>query len=410
MRWITLALVFVTACADKAKPEYARCIQMEAAGNLQAAWDSCNSAVGLDATSESGKEAASKLSSIKVGLAKQHAAAEAREKAALEEKARVEAETRVRELARIRPLLISAEPILRSCLALWRRADAKHKCQKDSLYRNYGNVWPMLAECGDFQEINETENRIRSTLKQITDQIGDRPEAKNLADRLEAACEQGEYEEPLPPAAPVPVQTNEKQAEEPASSVAILPTLARAEEARLEPKSPAEPLAPNQLEVHGERNTAEKDDSCRIQNALEAHTAIGVLTGFSLNWGDSREHADKVCPGRFVPAQRPDCASDFLDVQQGITISNWLPDETAHLSFFGEQGLFDLYMTTRAPVESVVNTLSRVWEPSEPGRWDLADTVIVTVKTIKNGRTAIHAHKMTIDERYRELYSKSCSR
>jgi TPR repeat protein len=62
--FLLIVLGLLIGC-DKAKPEYAKCIQAEAANDIAAAWTTCNSAIGLDPTSESGKAAATRLTALK---------------------------------------------------------------------------------------------------------------------------------------------------------------------------------------------------------------------------------------------------------------------------------------------------------------------------------------------------------
>lgn len=62
---VAFALTLMVACTDKAEPNYAKCIQAEAAGEIGTAWNFCTGAVGADPNSTSGKAAASKLTSMK---------------------------------------------------------------------------------------------------------------------------------------------------------------------------------------------------------------------------------------------------------------------------------------------------------------------------------------------------------
>lgn len=62
---LIVASFFLSACKDKAEPDYAKCIQADTAGDLQGAWDSCNAAVAADPNSTSGKAAGAKLAEMK---------------------------------------------------------------------------------------------------------------------------------------------------------------------------------------------------------------------------------------------------------------------------------------------------------------------------------------------------------
>ncbi len=96
--------MLLSGCADEAKPSYAECVSREASGDLIAAETACETAVAIDATSESGKAAAVKLKAMqpaiekakrekveadaKAARARQEADQAAREAAAVAEKAR----------------------------------------------------------------------------------------------------------------------------------------------------------------------------------------------------------------------------------------------------------------------------------------------------------------------------------
>jgi hypothetical protein len=58
-------LLCLSACADKAKSDYTRCVQLDVQGDVGGAWDACNSAVAADPTSKSGRAAAAKLAEMK---------------------------------------------------------------------------------------------------------------------------------------------------------------------------------------------------------------------------------------------------------------------------------------------------------------------------------------------------------
>jgi hypothetical protein len=98
-------------CADRAEPEYAKCVQSDIAGDVAAAWAACNTAIAADPTSDSGKAAATKLAALKPKYeAWQKAEAEKAQLAAVEKKkkdeaaaaAQKEAQERALRLARLR--------------------------------------------------------------------------------------------------------------------------------------------------------------------------------------------------------------------------------------------------------------------------------------------------------------------
>jgi len=64
MRWMWVMLVGLVGCADKAKPDYDRCVQADAAGDLPGALVACAAAISADPKSESGKLAAAKVTEI----------------------------------------------------------------------------------------------------------------------------------------------------------------------------------------------------------------------------------------------------------------------------------------------------------------------------------------------------------
>jgi hypothetical protein len=61
-----LSLLF--ACTDNAQPDYAKCVQLEAAGDLKGAAAACSAAVVVDPRSQSGKAAAEKLKAVQAKL------------------------------------------------------------------------------------------------------------------------------------------------------------------------------------------------------------------------------------------------------------------------------------------------------------------------------------------------------
>jgi hypothetical protein len=58
------------ACADKAKPQYAECVKLEASGKLREAAAACQQSISADPTSASGKAAAEKLKALQPALEK----------------------------------------------------------------------------------------------------------------------------------------------------------------------------------------------------------------------------------------------------------------------------------------------------------------------------------------------------
>ena len=54
-------VMLITACTDKAKPDYDNCVQQDVRGDIQVAWAACNAAVAADPGSASGKAAAARL-------------------------------------------------------------------------------------------------------------------------------------------------------------------------------------------------------------------------------------------------------------------------------------------------------------------------------------------------------------
>jgi hypothetical protein len=59
--------LFMSGCKDKAQDAYAKCIQLEAQGEINLAWIACDSAIAQDPNSKSGKAAATKLAQMKPG-------------------------------------------------------------------------------------------------------------------------------------------------------------------------------------------------------------------------------------------------------------------------------------------------------------------------------------------------------
>jgi hypothetical protein len=80
--WILAGVGGVLTRADKAQPDYVKCVQADTAGDLPAALKACTDAVGADPKSTGGKAAADKLVTLTSRLAeKEKAEAEAKAKA-----------------------------------------------------------------------------------------------------------------------------------------------------------------------------------------------------------------------------------------------------------------------------------------------------------------------------------------
>ncbi|HVZ34100.1 MAG TPA: hypothetical protein VG963_16855 [Polyangiaceae bacterium] len=75
---VALAILGV-GCSDKAKPAYADCIRLQANGDIEGAWRTCNEAVGTDPNSKAGESAAKLLIEMKPSYDKAKAAREASE-------------------------------------------------------------------------------------------------------------------------------------------------------------------------------------------------------------------------------------------------------------------------------------------------------------------------------------------
>jgi hypothetical protein len=61
---VAAALLAAAACADKAKPDYEKCVKLEAEYKTVEARDACRAAVKADPNSKSGQAAANKLVSL----------------------------------------------------------------------------------------------------------------------------------------------------------------------------------------------------------------------------------------------------------------------------------------------------------------------------------------------------------
>lgn len=92
-RSFLVGLVAITACADKATPEYTQCVDYEAKGALDLARAACVAAVNADARSKDGLAAGAKIVEIdaKVAQAKAKVEAEAASHVATDVKAQEDA-------------------------------------------------------------------------------------------------------------------------------------------------------------------------------------------------------------------------------------------------------------------------------------------------------------------------------
>jgi hypothetical protein len=90
MRWSFIAIVMVAGCADKATPDYTKCVDFDAKGMLDQARAACVAAVNADGTSKDGVAAAAKIVEIdaKVNTQKATAVAEAAASVARDVKSR----------------------------------------------------------------------------------------------------------------------------------------------------------------------------------------------------------------------------------------------------------------------------------------------------------------------------------
>jgi hypothetical protein len=84
-------------CTDKAKDNYAKCVQADTAGDVEGAWKACTDAVGDDPNSTSGKAAAAKLTAMKPAYDKWKADQDAKAAAAAAAQAKADEERRQAE-------------------------------------------------------------------------------------------------------------------------------------------------------------------------------------------------------------------------------------------------------------------------------------------------------------------------
>jgi hypothetical protein len=106
-----------------------------------------------------------------------------------------------REEARLYQVYLQAEKLMSECFVLWKESDQKHKCQTRVLYATEGNVWDTMAVCGDFDDINKKEEKLKASWETL---IAGVPKPESLAVRWTNACEKGEYvaQTPKKPASP----------------------------------------------------------------------------------------------------------------------------------------------------------------------------------------------------------------
>ena len=84
-------LVLVTGCVDKADPDYAKCVQADAAKQVDKAWAACNAAVNADPSSKSGVGATTRLAAMKPAYDAWKKAEDARQAEAAKAKAEADA-------------------------------------------------------------------------------------------------------------------------------------------------------------------------------------------------------------------------------------------------------------------------------------------------------------------------------
>jgi hypothetical protein len=84
--WMFVAVLGIVGCADKAQPDYDKCVEADAKGDALSAANFCEAAVKADEYSVAGRASAAKLKDIQAVRAK--AAAELKAKADAEAKAK----------------------------------------------------------------------------------------------------------------------------------------------------------------------------------------------------------------------------------------------------------------------------------------------------------------------------------
>jgi hypothetical protein len=91
---IAALLGLLSGCADKAVPDYAKCVEFDASGKIREAAAACEASISADPTSKAGKAAAEKLRTLQPALdqiAKEDAARQAQETLARQEQERIAA-------------------------------------------------------------------------------------------------------------------------------------------------------------------------------------------------------------------------------------------------------------------------------------------------------------------------------
>lgn len=102
MRKFMLAGLLLLGCVDKAEPDYAKCLQLQIKGDVEAAFLACGAAVGAAPNSTSGQKAAKVLTDIKPAYEKAKAEREASEAKAAEERLAAAAAARVQRAKDLR--------------------------------------------------------------------------------------------------------------------------------------------------------------------------------------------------------------------------------------------------------------------------------------------------------------------
>lgn len=120
---VLVPILYLCACADKAKPELDKCVASEAQGKLKEALKSCRAAVEIDRDSEAGKVADSKIAPLQLAWVKSIDAEVAKKKA--EDEARRVAELNA-AVARTPKALADHEEMLMTVPLDWRLRVAAH--------------------------------------------------------------------------------------------------------------------------------------------------------------------------------------------------------------------------------------------------------------------------------------------
>ena len=130
-----VAAIVAGGCKDKAEPDYKKCVEAEAKGDILAAESTCNGAVAADPNSTSGKAADAKLKEMKSAIGKAKAEKATRD---AEEAAKRAAEAAAREEA-----ACASHLWVNLCgpgNPMTQRYESKASCQKmlDDLARSFG--------------------------------------------------------------------------------------------------------------------------------------------------------------------------------------------------------------------------------------------------------------------------------